>query len=238
PISINNVNATSNAAYYHDNTGGQLVEFDGYTVPMPLLVPVTLGNTYRLKIAIADAGDGIYDSGIFLKKNSLIGFAMQPIAGFTPSLNGPVLTLTNTSQYARYYEWDFGDGNTLADSSQLPVNHTYASTGQFQVRLVAHNFYKSDTATEIITVTATGVQEQALSPMLRPLADRQWEISFPDAAEAQLSISGVDGRMIKRVEKPQGAAALQVDLRNESPGLYIIRCTQSGHSGAFKVIVH
>lgn len=237
PITIDNVNASNNSAYYHDNTGGQLVEFDGYTVPMPLQVPVTLGNVYHLKIAIADAGDEIYDSGIFLKKNSLIGFAMQPVAGFTPSLNGPQLTLTNTSQYARFFEWDFGDGNTLSDSSYLPFIHTYGTTGQFQVKLVAHNFYKSDTAIQTISVTATGLTEGNQTSAIYPIAERQWMLRYDLPESASINVCSIDGRVIQKIEKTTGKTEVPIDLGDRVPGLYLIQSHQQGATNTLKVFI-
>jgi hypothetical protein len=75
PIAINSVNngASStgpcmNCAYYFDNTtgGNPGIQFDGFTVPMEISFPLVPGVPYHIRVGIADAGDGIYDSGIFL----------------------------------------------------------------------------------------------------------------------------------------------------------------------------
>lgn len=87
PVSINNINnGTSNTgpcqncAYYNNNGTGSnspfqdsefYIQYDGFTTVMEAVAPVQCGETYHLKIAIADAGDGAYDSGIFLEANSL-----------------------------------------------------------------------------------------------------------------------------------------------------------------------
>jgi gliding motility-associated-like protein len=72
PVSINNVNAITNAAYYFDNENpaGQTIQYDGFTVPLTAIAPVICGQTYHIKIAIADAGDGSWDSGVFLDAGS------------------------------------------------------------------------------------------------------------------------------------------------------------------------
>lgn len=93
PVAINNVNnGTSNTgpcmncAYYNNNGNGsnspynsssQYVQYDGFTTPMKAVSKVQCGETYHLIIALADVGDGIYDSGIFLAANSLT--SEQPI---------------------------------------------------------------------------------------------------------------------------------------------------------------
>lgn len=80
-VAINNVHsATSNsfgnwpaanAQYYVNNANGPTIQYDGFTKVLTAESKVECGETYHLIIALADAGDGIYDSGIFLEANSL-----------------------------------------------------------------------------------------------------------------------------------------------------------------------
>ncbi len=69
-VSIDNVNSGSNAAYYVDNTGGNKIEYDGYTKDLSARIQVVPCETYHLKIVCADAGDGIYDSGVLVAVNN------------------------------------------------------------------------------------------------------------------------------------------------------------------------
>lgn len=85
-VSIDNVNngptnsgPCQNCAFYNDNGNGSeapengsdfYIQYDGFTVVIEAWAEVQCGETYHLKIAIADAGDGNYDSGIFLEANS------------------------------------------------------------------------------------------------------------------------------------------------------------------------
>lgn len=79
PVTINNVNAGTNAAFYFDNENpsGASVQYDGFTIPITAIAPVQCGSTYHIKIAIADAGDGSWDSGVFLEAGS---FSSQSVA--------------------------------------------------------------------------------------------------------------------------------------------------------------
>lgn len=70
PVSVVNCNANMNAAYYVDRTGDPDVEYDGTTVNILAIIPVVPGNTYHLKLAIADALDGIVDGGAFFEAGS------------------------------------------------------------------------------------------------------------------------------------------------------------------------
>jgi gliding motility-associated-like protein len=79
-VSINNVNAITNTAYFTNNGDGNtapqnssefFIQYDGFTKVLEAVAHVQCGQTYHLILAIADVGDGIYDSGIFLEANSL-----------------------------------------------------------------------------------------------------------------------------------------------------------------------
>jgi hypothetical protein len=73
----------NNWMYFIDNTnsGSGLVselQYDGLTVRIPAGAAVEPGQTYHLKIAIADVGDYFFDSGIFIKEGSL-GSLPEPL---------------------------------------------------------------------------------------------------------------------------------------------------------------
>ena len=79
-VSINNVNAITNALYYNANGDGSMapyntspnyIQYDGFTDVLEAVSAVQCGQTYHLILAIADVGDGSWDSGIFLEANSL-----------------------------------------------------------------------------------------------------------------------------------------------------------------------
>lgn len=79
-VSINNVNQITNSTFYNDNGDGNsapynssplYIQYDGFTDVLTASSKVECGETYHLILAIADVGDGIYDSGIFLEANSL-----------------------------------------------------------------------------------------------------------------------------------------------------------------------
>ena len=57
--------------YYLDNTAGPDLAYRGYTTKLRAIHSVTPCVQYHLKLSIADAGNAIYDSGVFLEKGSL-----------------------------------------------------------------------------------------------------------------------------------------------------------------------
>ena len=90
-ITINSVNKGnpnnkkckhSNPSFYNKNTGQLPLEYDGFTRTMAINQKVKRGEVYHLKIIIADASDGIYDSGVFIENNSMITYSEMLVIPF------------------------------------------------------------------------------------------------------------------------------------------------------------
>ena len=58
-------------AYFVNNYTGTSVTYDGFTTVLQAKTHVTPCSTYHLKLGVADAFDGIWDSGVFLEAGSL-----------------------------------------------------------------------------------------------------------------------------------------------------------------------
>jgi len=66
-VSIDNVNNTTNAAFFvNNNAGGSANHFDGFTTVLTPSIAVTACQTYHFKLAIADASDCAMDSGVLV----------------------------------------------------------------------------------------------------------------------------------------------------------------------------
>jgi hypothetical protein len=66
-VSVDSVNDHTNPQYFVDNESGAAgysTSMDGVTVPLSCDVPVTPGHDVTIEIAVADAGDGVYDSAV------------------------------------------------------------------------------------------------------------------------------------------------------------------------------
>ncbi len=79
PVSINTVNQLSNSAYFYHNENPVTIDiqYDGLTVVLTAKAAVQCGQTYHIKLAIADGGDTAWDSGVFLQANSFSSNAVQ-----------------------------------------------------------------------------------------------------------------------------------------------------------------
>ncbi|NPD83605.1 PKD domain-containing protein, partial [Lentimicrobium sp. L6] len=80
-ISIMNVNSEDNNQYYVNNNFQQqgTVEYDGFTVELTAWAAVVPCTEYHIKIVIADAQDGQFDSGVFLRSNSFTAAQVEII---------------------------------------------------------------------------------------------------------------------------------------------------------------
>ena len=63
---------------------------------------------------------------------------------------GAVVSLQNNSQNATGYKWDFGDGSSVVEESQ--PQHTYATKGNYTIKLTAYNTSSTVSVTKSLEV--------------------------------------------------------------------------------------
>src|SRR6185503_14262461 len=110
-----------------DNSSGTDVVYEGLTTAITSVKPVVPCSTYHMKIAIADAGDQAYDSGVFVGGNA-VSCQTAPAASIaaTPvscgGTNGTAsVTVTNYSATPTY-SWSPG-GQTTPTLSGLSAGN-------------------------------------------------------------------------------------------------------------------
>ncbi|MCZ2248224.1 MAG: choice-of-anchor L domain-containing protein [Bacteroidia bacterium] len=77
PITISSVQPNLNGSYYINNPTNATVSLNGFTKVFTAMSPVTCGETYHIRIAIADGSDSSLDSGVFLEANSFSSQGVQ-----------------------------------------------------------------------------------------------------------------------------------------------------------------
>ena len=83
-VSVDNVSPFTNPAFYINNAGCTNIALDGLTTVLTREIEVIPCESYHFKLAIADAGDPIYDSGVFIDFLECVN-AIEPILSSTPS---------------------------------------------------------------------------------------------------------------------------------------------------------
>jgi len=128
-VSINNVNAGSNATFYRNNGAGLInIQYDGLTTIITSNLNVTPCATYTFKVAIADAGDYQYDSGVFIDQLycSSAVTATTTSKGACTACNGTATANASNGQPPYTYVWSPG-GQTTATATGLCAG-TYSVT--------------------------------------------------------------------------------------------------------------
>ncbi|WP_306641996.1 choice-of-anchor L domain-containing protein [Sanyastnella coralliicola] len=93
PITVSSVNDQINSQYYIDNVGNIDIGIDGFTVVFTAEAAVQAGETYHIKLAIADGTDSALESIVVLEAGSFSSNAAvsATVEGAPP--NFPSLTL-------------------------------------------------------------------------------------------------------------------------------------------------
>ena len=191
PVAINSINENVNQALFIPNyTGARNTEFDGFTVPLDCVAAVTPGVPNRVKIAIADTSDGIYDAAVFIA------------AGGMRSPGTGAVTGSNVVRVIEYYHavFDHYFMTAIADEITKLDNGTFAGwarTGHsFNVFVLGHAGYRGR-----VQVLQHGVRSQELA-LLYAL---RWRVRDRQA-KPELAIRGrgvrrdppEDGRDLRR----------------------------------------
>lgn len=134
-VSIDNVNNNGALcppfypAYYVDNTGGTAIEYDGYTVPLTATIDTEPCQTYQITIAVADVGDGIYDSAVFLQAQSFSAGVNVDIAA--SASDGTQSTVINCSESGTFIFVNQGDPFTEETTINYLISGTAANGVQY-----------------------------------------------------------------------------------------------------------
>lgn len=136
PVSIDSVNEgwpiNSNAGhseYYVDNyvNPNNQIAYNGYTKPITSKVGLIPCSTYHMKIAIADGGNGLYDSGLFIQGNSL-GCSNLPIVNtqtlFSCTSKGSAKINISNYSGTPTYTWLPGNEHNDAIYNLTPGSYT------------------------------------------------------------------------------------------------------------------
>jgi hypothetical protein len=175
PVSIDNINngnwaacptnqtsgPCNNCAYYVNNCGCTTIpciQYDGFTIPILVNIGFCPCATYHMKIAIADAGDCVWDSGIFLEYTSCFAPFNYTVttdsASCACSASAAVNIQTGTPPYT--YLWSPGGQTTASVSGLCAGTYSVSVTDAASCSVpVTHTFSITNSSTLALTDTTT-----------------------------------------------------------------------------------
>ncbi len=167
PVKVNTVRGpgtvcpAANEAYFAGfNGGGSPTNFNGQTVVMTAVANVTPGVLYHMKLVVADQGNNLYDSAIFLGAGSFkIQKDLGPyrlISNNNPICDGETLTVDATETGSNTYQW-YKDNVALPGETN-PM-YTIGSAGTYSVQIT----------NTVSGCNATGTIKVEYAPAINPV---------------------------------------------------------------------
>lgn len=262
PIAINNVHngyaapgaasngPCTNCEYYVDNTGGLTIEYDGFTTLITIWALVVPDETYHFAIAVADAGDHIFDSGVLLEGTSFKSLGAPEFLSFDFLMeNNPELNFDITGQI-------IGDEVFLEMTEETDLTNLVAS---FEVRgvevfideIIQQAGTTANNFTQSLVYHLEGYANSDWVVHANIVADiPQYTLNFvvvgPNPTIGKISIDkadGVDvkiynllGNVVYKMASGGNSDAVLVD--NLPQGIYFVELSKEGYSEIRKVIVN
>lgn len=159
----------------------------------------------------------------------------EPTAKFSQLVVGDTVFLSNNSENALWYEWDFGDGNTSTDENP---KHIYTSNGTYKITLKTIGCGGVDAVNELVEIdfhtgTNSMVKRNSILAFPNPMADQLY-VKGADGVH-ELVLLDLSGREASRVIFKGDAS---IDVSSLKPGFYFIEILdrKTGESLVSKVV--
>ncbi|HEX8549898.1 MAG TPA: choice-of-anchor L domain-containing protein, partial [Cytophagaceae bacterium] len=144
-----------NTTHYRSNTSGTEFQYDAFTRVMPVSFNVVPGQLYTIKLIIADAGNGTYDSGVFIEGGSFTSCPAPTVTNGTRCGAGAVALSASGTTNGNYRWYTAATGGTAITGE---VNSTYnanvTQTTTYYVSIV-NNSGTASCESNRVAVTAT-----------------------------------------------------------------------------------
>ncbi len=213
---------------YPDDSNNSYLWSTGETTP-----EIIVSQSGSFWVQVTDANQCTAQS-----ETAEVVFHPLPEPAFSFEVNNYLVSFSNTSQDAASYYWDFGDGSHSTDANP---QHQYSSAGAFTICLTAASEAGcEETICQTMSITV-GINQPALmgAEKVYPVPfDYYLNISLPDGHQWQVvQVISLSGKVIKRMEAPQGEGLLYLPTGQWEPGIYLVLLTsQAGEKLTLKAI--
>ncbi|MCK7591411.1 T9SS type A sorting domain-containing protein [Subsaxibacter sp. CAU 1640] len=258
PISVtsvnDNTNCPANTAYF---AGYNSVGFGGQTVVFELTGNLTIGDSYTVKIVVADQNDAVWDSALFVRNSS---FGAYPVVDQEPmdlviedtDMNGyEIFDLTvnealmlgaiNTAVYTFDFNYYLTQADAEAQVNPIANPQAYQNTTDLESIYVSmRNPYTGHSITTEFMITIDsdllGVEEvdngiAKLYP--NPVTD---VLHIDGLSNIQkVNIYAMNGQLLSS-QNVQNSMSTTVDFSNHGSGLYLVNVVTDNGSTFRRVV--
>ncbi len=256
PVAINNINngwafcgvvptgPCTHCEYFIDNTNGEHLEYDAFTTLLPARINVVPDEAYHIKIAIADAGDHIFDSGLIIEGTcssefQSFSFLMENNPQLTEDINGVISG--DSILLAVPQGTDVTD--LVATFDKMLCTKAYIDTVQ-QFSDSSHLDF-----TEPVIYSLVGTSEKEWTVVVDILTDIESQVFsdvkiYPNPASGEFKISNINECSVK-IRNSLGAVIkdynhinqTQLIITDLTPGFYFVELRKDGYVETRKVVV-
>ena len=197
---------------------------NGKITRVDTITPSLSTTSYTIIATDTVGGCSVKDTGII---NLIVN--PSPVASFTYTVSGNVVTFTNTSTDAASYSWNFGDGSAI-DNTQNP-SHTYITINSETVTLSIVGITCGDTTiTKTVSfssgINAVGLNKFNLVSYPNPANDATTVYFTAEATTAQLVLMNTLGQTIfSKTLSPKNSNSFseKISTSNLPAGIYMIQ---------------
>ena len=159
-----------------------------------------------------------------LVKEDLIEVQPRPFAGFNFDINGLEVDFTNASTSATTYLWDFGDGGNSFEENPM---HTFPSTGDYIVNLIAANDFCNSSISITVSITTNSAKEitteSGVKVFPNPVSNTlkvELDTELTQSVES-FTIIDVTGKVVG--QESRVSLLNQIDVSHLASGIYLLK---------------
>ena len=171
----------------------------------------------------------------------MVSVTLQPVAAFTYSAAGLVVSFTDNSSDATAWDWDFGDGGS--STFEDPV-HTFTTEGVHTIVLIVTNSCGTDTLSITIQLTDTEIEEiMTFSNIdIYPIPTRgifNIELNSHFDQKIALRVMTLLGQSLMTipVSVSAGNNVIPINIREMANGTYLLEINGNGFTQTERIIL-
>ena len=219
--------------------------FNGETVVLKAQATVTTGAPYHFKMVVADKGDSMLSSAIFLGQNSLnVGQEVLGrdwlVATDNAACNGNTYTLTSgLSASDHIFLWNY-NGAPIASETGPTLTITQPGTYSLTYASVGCAAYTDNIVVEFQDCLGIAQSEWAQATLYPNPTESDFTIAYPltEKAEVTATVRNILGQTVYTETTVQfpGKHEKVLSLQNQPSGMYLVQLTDGKNTFNGKVI--